>query len=121
MPDWLGGEEYVYATTASQGGIPIRTELDNNGRWTNQLGASVAEDGSWVRFHVTDPRGAAAGRYRYFSVAFVEIRTGTVIRSAYAYSTEEERAAGWFSSSAILPTEQSIRGHQVMWRPCADA
>jgi hypothetical protein len=114
-------EEYVYATTASQGGSPIRAELDNNGRWIDQLGASVAEDGSWVRFHVTDPRGPAAGRYRYFSVAFVAIRTGTVIRSAYARSTEEERAAGWFRSSAILPTEQSMRGHPVMWRPCADA
>jgi hypothetical protein len=121
VPDWFGGEEYVYATTAGQDGIRIRAELDNNGRWTDQLGASVAEDGSWARFHVMDSRGPAAGRYRYFSVAFVEIRTGTVIRSAYAHSTEEERAAGWFTSSAMLPTEQTIRGNQVMWRPCTDA
>ena len=121
VPNWFGGEEYVYATTAAPGGIPIRTELDNNGRWIDRLSASVAEDGSWVRFHVMDPRGPAAGRYRYFSVAFVEVRTGTVIRSAYAHSTEEERAAGWFTSSATLPTGQMIRGHQMMWRPCDDA
>lgn len=121
VPDWFGGEEYVYATTAGEGGIPIRTELDNNGRWIDQLGASVADDGWWLRFHVMDSRGPAAGRYRYFSVAFVEVRTGTVIRTAIAHSTEEERAAGWFTSSAELPTEQSIRGHQVMWRPCDNA
>jgi hypothetical protein len=121
VPDWFGGEEYVYATTPGEGGTRIRTELDRNGRWIDQLGASVAEDGSWVRFHVRDSRGPAAGRYQYFNVAFVEIRTGTVIRSAYAHSTEEERGAGWFTSSAILPTEQTIRGHQVMWQPCDDA
>lgn len=119
MPDWLGGEEYVYAKTAGPGGI--RAELDNNGRWTDRLGASVAEDRSWLRFHVTDPRGAAAGRYRYYSVAFVEIQTGTVIRAAYAHSTEEERAAGWFTSSATLLPRQTIRGHPVTWRTCADA
>ena len=121
VPDWLGGEEYVYATTAAQGGVPIRARLDNNGRWIDRLGASVAEDGSWIRFHVMDSRGPAAGRYRYSNVAFVETRTGTVIRSAYAHSTEEERAAGWFTSSATLPAEQTIRGHEVMWRPCDEA
>ena len=121
IPDWLGGEEYVYATVARPGGVPVRAELDNNGRWIDRLGASVARDGSWVRFHVTEPRGPAAGRYRYFSVAFVEVGTGTVIRSAYAHSTEEERAAGWFTSSAELPAEQTIRGHPVKWRPCDDA
>ena len=68
-----------------------------------------------------DPRGPAAGRYRYFNVAFVEVRTGTVIRSAYAHSTEEERAAGWFVSSATLPTDQAIRGHDVTWQPCSGA
>lgn len=114
MPAWVGGEEYVYATTVGQGGIGIRAELDNNGRWIDQLGVSVAEDGSWARFYIMDPRGPAAGRYRYYSVAFVEIRTGTVIRADYAHSTEEERAAGWFTSSAILPTDQTIRGHRVM-------
>jgi len=121
VPDWLGGEEYVYATTAAKGGVPIRAQLDNNGRWIDRLGASVAEDGSWVRFHVMDPRGPAAGRYRYFGVAFVEVGSGTVIRSAYAHSTEEERAAGWFTSSATLPAGQTIRGHEVKWRPCDDA
>ena len=74
VPDWFGGEEYVYTTTTAPGGIPIRAELDNNGRWIDRLGVSVAEDGSWVRFHVMDPRGPAADRYRYFSVAFVEVR-----------------------------------------------
>ena len=121
VPDWFGGEEYVYATTPGEGGTRIRTELDKNGRWSDRLGASVAKDSSWIRFHVRDSRGPAAGRYQYFNVAFVEVRTGTVIRSAYAHSTEEERAAGWFTSSATLPAGQTIRGHQVTWRPCDDA
>jgi hypothetical protein len=55
VPDSLGGEEYVYVAWAPSAGQSIRREIDMNGRWTDRLGASLAEDGSWVRFHLMDP------------------------------------------------------------------
>lgn len=119
VPDWFGGEEYVYATTPGQGGVAIKNQVDNNGRWTDRLGTSMAEDGSWVRFHVMDQRGEAAGRFQYVALAFVEVPTGTVIRTAIPHSSDEERAS-LFTSSATLPAEQTIRGRQVAWQPCDD-
>ena len=117
IPEWLGGEEYVYVTATRAGETGVRAEIDNNGRWLDRLSASVSKAGSWVRLHLTDPRGAAAGRYRYSNVAFVDTRSGTVIRTALAHSSDEERAA-WFVSSDTRAAEQSIRGEQVAWQPC---
>jgi len=106
-------------------GPSIKREIDINGRWTERLGASVAENGSWVRFYLTDPTapletvtkwdvdgdgelefvterpGAAPRRYPYRYVAYIEVRE-----------------AGWFMSTPELATEQTWRGHQVRWRPC---
>lgn len=118
VPGWAGGEENVYAELTAPGGTPMRAKIDNNGRWLDRLGASVAHDGSWVRFHVRDPRGAAAGRYQFSIVAFVDARDGTLIRTTVTNSTDEERAT-LFRSSAALAQAQTIRGREVAWRPCS--
>lgn len=115
IPDTLGGEEYVYLTVRGGGARSVPVEIDNNGRWTERLGAQVSDDGSWVRAFLTEP---AAQRNPYRVIAYVEAKTGTVIRFAHAYSTEEERAAGWFNPVSELPSEQTLRGHRVRWRPC---
>lgn len=57
VPGWAGGEENVYVELAAPAGVSARVKIDNNGRWLDRLGASVARDRSWVRFHVRD-RGA---------------------------------------------------------------
>jgi hypothetical protein len=142
MPESFGGEEYVYANWTPRGGAPIKREIDINGRWTDRLSASVAEDGSWVRFHLTDPAapletvtrrdvdgdgeldfvaerpGAAPRRYPYSYKAYIEVPSGQVVRFGVAHSTKEEREAGWFTSTEELAVEQTLRGRRLTWRPC---
>ena len=144
IPDFAGGEEYVYANWTPRGGSPIRREIDINGRWTDRLGASVSEDGSWVRFHLSNPAapletvtkrdvdgdgeldffaerpGPAPRRYPYVYKAYVAVKTGEVVRGALAYSTKEEREAGWFTLTEELAAEQTLRGRRVTWRPCTE-
>lgn len=142
MPDSFGGEEYVYVTV-TRGTVPsTKGEIDINGRWTERLGASVAEDGSWVRFYLTDPTapletvtkrdfdgdgeldfvterpGPAPRRHPYVYVAYIEVLSGNVVRFASSHSTKQEREAGWFTSTPELATEQTLRGREVRWRPC---
>jgi hypothetical protein len=121
---------------------PVKGELDMNGRWTDRLSASVAEDGSWVRFYLTDPSapletitkldvdgdgeldfvaarpGPAPQRYPFVYLAYIEVQTGNVVRSGQAHSTKAEREAGWFTSTPELATEQVLRGHEVRWLSC---
>lgn len=142
MPDALGGEEYVYATVVRDGAPSFKREIDINGRWTDQLGMSVAEDGSWLRFFLMDPTapletitkrdvdgdgemdfvserpGPAPRRYPYVYVAYLEVLSGKVARFASSESTKEEREAGWFTSTPELATVQIWRGREVRWRPC---
>lgn len=120
MPGWAGGEERVFVEVRAADGAAVRAEIDNNGRWIEQLGASVAADASWIRFHVSDPRGEDAGRYRFSTVAFVAPREGTLIRSTVADSTDEERAS-LFAPAATLAATQTIRGREIAWRPCTVA
>lgn len=119
VPQALGGEEYVFVLLSGRASPGTRSQVDNNGRWTDRLSASVAEDGSWVRLHVEDGRGPAAGRYRYAIVAFLEAATGAVVRTTITDSTDAERASGMFDSTGALPAAQVIREKQVTWRPCA--
>lgn len=119
-----------------------KRQVDINGRWTDWLGASVARDGSWVRFYVTessaplqtmstrdvdgdgeldfvsDQPGSNPKRYPYITVAYIELQTGNVLRSNTAASTRAEREAGWFTAAVELASEQDIRGHHVEWVPC---
>jgi hypothetical protein len=138
----FGGEEYVYASWARGAGAPIKREIDINGRWTERLSASVAEDGSWVRFYLTDSSapletvtkrdvdgdgeldfvaerpGPSPERHPYSYLAYVELRTGEVVRFGVSSSTKEEREGGWFTSTSELAADQTLRGRQVRWRPC---
>lgn len=142
VPESFGGEEYVYANWTPRAGSPIKREIDINGRWTDRLGASVAEDGSWVRFHLTDPEaplatvtrrdvdgdgelefvaeqpGPAPRRHPYVYQSYIEVLTGQVARFAMAYSSKEEREAGWFTSTKELASEQVWRGRLLRWRAC---
>jgi len=111
VPDALGGEEYVFAKWSFQGRDFV-PQIDNNGRWTERLSASVASDGSWIRLHLSD-----AGS-RYTPVAYAELATGRVIRFAHEYSTPKEREAGWFAATPELSSEQVVRGRRVSWRAC---
>jgi hypothetical protein len=122
MPKPLGGEENVYASWANADSAPFKQKIDINGRWTDRLGASVAEDGSWVRFYLTEPSvrpgPSPARRHYYTPLAYVELRTGELVRSDLAHSTKEEREGEWFRSTPELAPAQTVRGHAVAWRPC---
>lgn len=142
VPDSFGGEEYVHVSWTPLGGSSMKREIDINGRWTDRLGAGVAEDGSWLRFHLTDPStpletvtkrdvdgdgeldfvaerpGPTPRRHPYVYKAYVGVPTGEVVRFGVAHSTKEEREAGWFTSTEELAVEQALRGRLVRWRPC---
>lgn len=114
VPDSLGGEEFVYATVASGTHPPVKNRIDRNGRWTDRLGVSIAEDRTWLRFYLTEP----SVRRRYVYLAYIHVTAGTLIRSDLEHSTQEERDGGWFSAVPELASQQTLRGQRVTWRPC---
>ncbi len=115
VANWAGGETNVLLSIRGSK-FPDEYEVDNNGRIgeEDKYLLYVSKDKSWVRacLTITNRKGEPISMV---CQAFLNLKTGKLIRFASAYSTPEQRKSGLFAPRKRSNISDKIDSEEIIW------